>query len=136
MSKDLYDCGILSIIDRAILAAYCTAWSRWVDAELALRASKVRDETGNFGLLIEGRKGMVVNPLVGAANRTLIIVSRLCAELGMTPELQVPRLRPLGSRRGGPGVQVHRLMTMAGRDKVLSLAAARNRRSRARRRRL
>ena len=85
MSKDLYDCGILSIIDRAILAAYCTAWSRWVDAELALQASKVRDETGNFGLLIEGRKGMVVNPLVGAANRTLIIVSRLCAELGMTP---------------------------------------------------
>ena len=55
------------------------------DAELALQAARAKDDTGSFGLLIEGRKGMVLNPLVGAANRTMLIVSRLCVELGMTP---------------------------------------------------
>lgn len=34
--------GLLTVVDRAALAAYCQSWARYVDAETAASASKVR----------------------------------------------------------------------------------------------
>ena len=44
---------------------------------------------------------MVLNPLVGAANRTMLIVSRLCVELGMTPSART-RVHVLPEDRNDP----------------------------------
>jgi P27 family predicted phage terminase small subunit len=46
--------NLLTIIDRAALAAYCQAWGRWVEAE---------DNIQRFGAVIETSKGLpLVNP--------------------------------------------------------------------------
>src|SRR5687768_711635 len=33
VTAELAMSGLLTVVDRAALAAYCTAWSRWVEAE-------------------------------------------------------------------------------------------------------
>ena len=35
VSKQLYDLGLLTHIDRAALAAYCQGWAMWLDATAA-----------------------------------------------------------------------------------------------------
>ena len=37
ISRELIACGLLTEVDRAALAAYCVAWSRWIDAEANVR---------------------------------------------------------------------------------------------------
>jgi P27 family predicted phage terminase small subunit len=80
---DLYRAGLMTRLDRAVLAAYCSAHGRWARAERALR--KLGDE-GADGLLIKTAKGNVIqNPLVGIANKAAADMVRFAAELGMTP---------------------------------------------------
>ena len=84
--QDLYESGMLATTDRSILASYCVAWSRWVDAELAVQVARNLDRSGNFGLLVETSNGnLIQNPIVGSANKLLMSVAKLCEQLGMTP---------------------------------------------------
>jgi P27 family predicted phage terminase small subunit len=68
----------LKPVDSTVLAAYCQTYSRWVEAE-----KKIQD----FGMVIKSPKsGFPINsPYVGIANKTLVEMRKLLAEMGMTP---------------------------------------------------
>lgn len=85
VSEDLYKVGLLSVVDRAALAAYCHAYARWVQAERAIAEMAKRDQlTG--GLMIKTTNGNAIqNPLVGTANKAAADMVRYAAEFGMTP---------------------------------------------------
>ena len=81
----LHEIGILTIADRSILAAYCTAYALW---ELSWKAINKMSETGKLGagLMISTTNGnMIQNPLVGTANKAAGDMVRFASELGMTP---------------------------------------------------
>lgn len=69
--------GIVSRIDRAALAGYCSAWGRMVAAEATIAAE---------GLTIATGEGMVrQHPAVRIAVEAASEVRRFAAEFGMTP---------------------------------------------------
>lgn len=77
--------GVISRLDRAVLAAYCQAYGRWVQAEEALERFAKRDPATR-GLMIKTQAGNAIqNPLVGAANKAMADMQRFAAELGITP---------------------------------------------------
>lgn len=85
VSEQLYALGCLAEIDRAALAAYCQAYSRWVRAEHAIAEMAKRDELTR-GLMIKTTNGnAIANPLVGVANKAIADMVRYAAEFGMTP---------------------------------------------------
>jgi len=73
----LFNCGILSLIDRAALGAYCQAYGRWVMAETELKEVAFVTETSK-GTLVQ-------SPLVGIANKAAVDMVRFASEFGMTP---------------------------------------------------
>ncbi|MCF6304369.1 MAG: phage terminase small subunit P27 family [Rhodobacteraceae bacterium] len=77
VSESLYNCGILTSLDRAALGAYCTSYSRWSEAEIKLEADGFTIET-SLGTIIQ-------SPLVGIANKAAADMVRYAAEFGMTP---------------------------------------------------
>jgi P27 family predicted phage terminase small subunit len=74
---------LLSVVDQAALAAYCTAFSRWRNAEELLKEQAVRDRTR--GLLVKGGCGRIENPLVGIARTSAKEMLRFASEFGFTP---------------------------------------------------
>lgn len=69
--------GVLSITDRAALAAYCQAWARWVEAEEKLRETP---------MLIRTPSGYAQqSPWLSIANKQMELMGRYMAELGLTP---------------------------------------------------
>lgn len=77
ITPELLRCGLLTLIDRATLASYCQAWSRWADAELNLQ---------RFGAVIKTAKGYPIqNPYLGISNTAQDIMRKCSAEFGMTP---------------------------------------------------
>jgi P27 family predicted phage terminase small subunit len=85
VSEDLFKVGLLSVIDRAALAAYCQAYARWVHAERAIAEMAKQDQV-TFGLMITTSNGnSIQNPLVGTANKAAADMLRFAVEFGMTP---------------------------------------------------
>jgi P27 family predicted phage terminase small subunit len=81
-SVELHKLGLLTNIDGAVLAAYCSAYGRWVRAERLLR--KIAD--GVDGLLTRTAKGNIIqNPLIGIANKAANDMMRFATEFGTTP---------------------------------------------------
>jgi P27 family predicted phage terminase small subunit len=84
ISLELLALGLLTNIDRAALAAYCVAWSRWQAAETKINdlgifvAVKRRHRKGAQG-------GMVVNPWLAVADRAMKQMREFAGEFGMTP---------------------------------------------------
>jgi P27 family predicted phage terminase small subunit len=78
ISDELTRLGLLTMVDRAALAAYCASWSRWVSAEESIR---------KFGLVIKSPKSgyPVQNPYVGIGNTALDTMRKFLTEFGMTP---------------------------------------------------
>ena len=76
-AKELADCGLLTFVDRAALAAYCQAWARWVQAEDVLRKAGVLTKTPN-GMLVQ-------SPMLAIANRAMDQMRAFLGEFGMTP---------------------------------------------------
>ncbi len=80
--------GLLTQIDRTVLAAYCQAYGRWVEAERRLAETPP---------LLKTPAGYVqVSPWVTISNKQVELMTRLMAELGLTPSarsrlaIQVP----------------------------------------------
>lgn len=79
MSKQLYELGLLTEVDRAALAAYCQAWARWVQAEDEMR--KV-----DFRMITTTDSGYpVVSPWMGIATTAMKQMKTFLTEFGMTP---------------------------------------------------
>ena len=78
MCEVLYVLGLVSEIDRAVLAGYCQAYGRWRKAEEDLAATNT--------LIIKTKDGNVIqNPLLGVANTALKLMHKCAVEFGMTP---------------------------------------------------
>ena len=85
ITPELHMSGVLTMIDGAVLAAYCMAYQRWREAEEALARMKARDKL-TTGLMIKTKNGNAIqNPLVGVANRSMMLLHRFANEFGMTP---------------------------------------------------
>ena len=77
LAGTLHGMGVLTVIDRAALAAYCQAWGRWVEAEEKLKETPV---------LFKTPSGYVQqSPWLTIANKQLELMGRYMAELGLTP---------------------------------------------------
>lgn len=77
LAPELHKLGLLSRIDRAALACYCMAWSRWVRAEQHLR---------EHGEIVQAPSGAPIqNPWLSIANRAFDQLKALAAEFGMSP---------------------------------------------------
>lgn len=73
----LYNLGVMTKYDRAILALHCQAWGRWLVAERGIAEQ---------GLMIKRKGGtMMVNPLVAVASKAGQECAKYAAELGLTP---------------------------------------------------
>lgn len=78
--------GVLSHLDRAVLASFCTTYARLVEAEKAI---------SDRGILVEGYRGSIVkNPAVQVARDARAALVVLARELGLSPKareaLRVP----------------------------------------------
>lgn len=81
----LYRAGLMTELDRAVLAAYCQAYGRWAQAERALMRMADKDEF-NRALMVKTHNGTAMqNPLVGTANKAKADMVRYAIEFGMTP---------------------------------------------------
>jgi P27 family predicted phage terminase small subunit len=75
---ELQEMGLLSTADRAALAAYCTAWGWWVEAEAMVR---------KFGTIVKSpEKGFPMkSPYLTIADQALETMRKLMVEFGLTP---------------------------------------------------
>lgn len=77
ISKDLESAGVLTTVDRAALAAYCAAYSRWAAAETNIQ---------KFGMVIKAPSGYPIqNPYVTIANTAMGNMHKFATEFGLTP---------------------------------------------------
>ncbi|MCB2136637.1 MAG: phage terminase small subunit P27 family [Rhodobacteraceae bacterium] len=77
LARVLNGIGLLTQIDRTVLAAYCQAYGRWVEAERKLADTPP---------LLKTPAGYVqASPWITIANRQIELMTRLMAELGLTP---------------------------------------------------
>jgi len=88
LAQELHRLGILSQLDRAVLAAYCQAYGRWTEAERKLKETPV---------LLKTPSGYVQpSPWLAIANKAQEQMLKLAAELGLSPARvsTLPSLRP------------------------------------------
>jgi P27 family predicted phage terminase small subunit len=78
VTGELTDMGLLTLADRAALAAYCTAWSRWVEAEAMVK---------KFGMIVKSpeRGFPMKSPYLSIADQALETMRKLMIEFGLTP---------------------------------------------------
>lgn len=77
LAPQLHRLGLLSNIDLTAFAAYCTAYSRWLDAEQAIREK---------GVLLRAPSGYpMISPYLAIANTALKQIRAFLTEFGMTP---------------------------------------------------
>ena len=100
VTPQLLSLGLISEVDRGPIAAYCQAWSRWVDAEKNVQ---------RFGSVIKTPKGYPVqSPYLGIANHAMDQVRKFAIEFGMTP---AARSRVIVDRKGDPDAALHALLS-------------------------
>jgi P27 family predicted phage terminase small subunit len=74
---ELADLGLLTRLDRGLLAAYCQAHALWVEAVCSIR---------RYGTMVKSPNGFAMqSPYVAVANKQVEIMVRIAAEFGMTP---------------------------------------------------
>ena len=73
----LMEAGLFADLDQRALAAYCTTYARWVEAE---------EQVQKFGTVIKVPSGFLVqSPYVAISNKALEQMVRMLQEFGMTP---------------------------------------------------
>ena len=105
VAETLHDMGVLSVVDRAGLAAYCQAYGRWVEAE-----EKLKDGPP----LVKTASGYVQqSPWLTVANKQLELMGRFMAEFGMTPASR-SRVAAMDPRMSPMPTEI--VLTMVGTD--------------------
>jgi P27 family predicted phage terminase small subunit len=95
LATPLYEVGVLTLADRAALAAYCQAYARWVEAEERLQETP---------MLLKTPSGYAQqSPWLTIANKQLELMARYMSELGLTP---AARSRVAVSGNGGAGTDM------------------------------
>lgn len=77
LATPLHEAGVLTLADRAALAAYCQAYARWAEAESRLAETPA---------LLKTPSGYVQqSPWLSVANKQMELMGRFMGELGLTP---------------------------------------------------
>ena len=77
LAEQLQRLGLLTSVDWTAFAAYCTVFSRWVDAEEALKKT---------GPVVKSPSGYpIISPFYTVANQSLQQIRSYLTEFGMTP---------------------------------------------------
>jgi P27 family predicted phage terminase small subunit len=77
LAKELAELGLLTGLDRAMLAAYCHAHALWVQAVASIE---------RYGTMVKSPNGYPMqSPYVAVANKQVDIMVRIASEFGMTP---------------------------------------------------
>ena len=78
-SKQLFELGLLTELDRAALAAYCQAWAQWVQAQEEMRKP-------TFKMIEVTESGYpVASPWLNVAAQAMKQMKTFLTEFGMTP---------------------------------------------------
>ena len=83
----LFKAGIVTLTDRAVLAAYCQSYGRWQRAEkvLAELTLDATDEKTDGFLIQAGNGKLVSHPLADIARAAMADAVKYASELGLTP---------------------------------------------------
>ena len=82
----LFRTGLMTELDRSVLAAYCQSYGRWVQAERALAQMAEAQADAVPALTIVTHNGTAMqNPLIGIANKAKADTVRYALQFGMTP---------------------------------------------------
>jgi P27 family predicted phage terminase small subunit len=77
LAAELGALRMLTNLDRGALAAYCTAYALWAEANEALQ---------KYGVMIKSPQGFPIqSPYLSIANRQAEIMMRIASEFGFTP---------------------------------------------------
>jgi len=84
----LYEAGVLTEVDRAVLAAYCQSYGVWAQAEREI--DKLQQSSVLNGLILRTKEGnFIQQPLLGIANRARGDMVKYASEFGMSPTSRV-----------------------------------------------
>jgi P27 family predicted phage terminase small subunit len=88
----LAEVGLITKLDRAVIAAYCTAWSRWVECERMLVFT---------GFIVKSSKGVpMFSPYLTGSYKAMDYLCRLAGEIGLsTPPARRGRGSPRRAKR-------------------------------------
>ena len=78
VGKLLVSAGVMTGVDRAVLALYCQAYARWVEAEKKLASVDAWIDSTPNGMQVQ-------SAWLTIANKAMDQVKRFGAELGLTP---------------------------------------------------
>lgn len=92
LAQEIYRLGIITILDRSVLAAYRQAYGRWAEAEKKLKETPA---------LIKLPSGYLQqNPWLTIANKQLELMQRFMSELGLSPVARTRvEIKPLHLRK-------------------------------------
>ena len=77
LAKELAALGLLTGLDRGMLAAYCQAHALWTEAVASI---------GRYGTMVKSPNGFPMqSPYVAVADERVDVMVRIAAEFGMTP---------------------------------------------------
>lgn len=91
----LADVGLITKLDRAIVASYCVAWGRWVECEQKIRRQ---------GMVVKSPSGYpIYSPYFTAANKALAQVRQLAEQIGLSASARsrIKAGEPAGGFDGG-----------------------------------
>ena len=94
VGRQLLEAGLISKLDVTVLAAYSTAYGRWVEAQELIK---------KHGVLVKSPSGFPMqSPYLAISNKAMEQMIKLMGELGMTPaaRTRIPRVeRPRQPQR-------------------------------------
>ena len=77
MAKEIYPTGVMTVVDRAVLEAYCSEYSKWIFATGQIQ---------KHGMLIKAQSGFPMqSPYLQIANKAQAEMRKWLCELGCTP---------------------------------------------------
>lgn len=85
ISEELISVGLLTSADRAALAAYCVAYSRWARAEAELQRLSAGDDLKSLLTIAAKSKFPIAHPLIGISNAAAKLMKEYLVEFGLTP---------------------------------------------------
>ena len=68
--------GLLTLVDRAALSAYCSAWALYCEAEKSIQSD---------GIIVVTSFGLQSNPAVNIAQKAMSMMAKYLTEFGMSP---------------------------------------------------
>lgn len=83
ITRELHQYSMIAEVDRGLLAMLCTAWGRFVEAELIIEKTTVKGRSGLFVITPNGFP--VQSPWVAVSNKATETYKSLCAEFGLSP---------------------------------------------------